>query len=45
MVHLGNVAANGNKVFAESYYNTKQVIEKVGPLVPVVVKGVAGIRC
>ena len=45
MVHLGNIAANSNRVFAESYDNTKQVIEKVGSLAPVVVKGVAGIRC
>ena len=45
VIHLGDVAANSNKVFAESYHNTKQVIEKIGSLVPVVVEGVAGIRC
>ena len=45
VVHLGNVTANSNRVLAESHHYTKQVTEKVGSLIPVVVEGVAGVRC
>ena len=45
MVHLGNVTADSNGILTISHHNTRQIIEEVRSLEPVVVEGVAVIRC